>query len=378
MSTEPEQPAYQNYPAMPPAQASPWSQATPPGAHGLPYGTQPPHGSQPVPYGSQPGYYPPPGYRPGVNGFAVASLVLGILGPVGGLVLGLVFGIIALVDIRRTGQRGKGLAIAGISVSGVWILLVGAFLVVGLFAAATDPDRASSSSYDIKPGQCFDRPTTSKGATVTVRDCATPHDAEAFAVEPVPGSAYPGLTVVESLGSRKCPDDSDRFLTPGLNYPDFAVHYLYPQESSWSRGDRSVICFFRRADGFPFTGHVKDTGLPYTADQKRYLDAVAPYDKIVDEEYDTATWSEEREVVGRSVAVLQKEIEVLKAGPWPTNAQSAIGDLVTAKQLELADRQRAAAATDSDSMDDALDDALDHDGSEVDLTIRTALHLPAR
>jgi hypothetical protein len=357
MSTEPEQPAYQNYPAMPPAQAGPWLPGMPPGMA-------------------------PPGWRPGVNGFAVTSLVLGILGPVGGLVLGLVFGIIALSDIKRTRQRGRGLAIAGIAVSSVWIFLVIAFIALAILGAALGPtaqsDGASSTGFSLKPGQCFDRDPNSKSSAVTVIDCAKPHDAEAFASEPISSLSYPGLTAVEAIGERRCPDDSDHWLTAGLNYPDFAVHYLFPQESSWTRGDRNVICFFRRVDNFPITGHVKDAGLPYTDDQRRYLDAVAPYDKIIDEEYDAPTWSLERDVVVRSLPVLQKEIDVLKAGPWPTIAQASIDGLVTAKQLELGDRQRAAAATDSDSLDDALADADDHDGSDQDTAIRAALHLAPR
>jgi len=357
MSTEPEQPAYQNYPAMPPAQAAPWT----PG--GAPYGV-------------------PPGWRPGVNGFAVTSLVLGILGPVGGLVLGLVFGIIALSDIKRTGQRGRGLAIAGIAVFSVWIFLVIAFIVLGILGAALDSTTrssgASSTGFSLKPGQCFDRDPNSKSSAVTVIDCAKPHDAEAFASEPITSVSYPGLTAVQAIGEHRCPGDAEHWLTAGLNYPDFAVHYLFPQASSFTRGDRTVICFFRRIDNFKITGHVKDAGLPYTDDQKRYLDAVGPYDKILDEEYDAPTWTSERDVVVRSIPVLQKEIDVLKTGPWPTNAQASVDALVAAKQLELADRQRAAAATDSDSFDDALDDADDHDGSDQDTAIRTELHLAPR
>lgn len=69
------------------------------------------------------------------NGKAIASLVLGILSIVSALpipiiapvfsILGLVFGIIALRDIKLSFQPGRGLAIAGIICS-----VVGLFLVV--------------------------------------------------------------------------------------------------------------------------------------------------------------------------------------------------------------------------------------------------------
>jgi hypothetical protein len=349
MSTEHEQPAYQNYPAMPPAQAAPST-----------------------------------GAKTGVNGFAIAAFVLGVVGVVGG-VLSVIFGIVALVDIRRTRQRGAGFAISGIVLSGVWLVAVLVFIGAAFFSgvrqAVDQQQSASSVGFRLKPGQCFDRDQNSQSSAVTVLDCAKPHDAEAFAVEPISASSYPGLSAVEEIGDRKCPADSDRYLTPGMNYPDFVVHYLYPEQQSWSRGDRTVICFYRRTDGYPITGHVKDVGLPYSDDQKRYLDAVTPYNKIVDEEYDVSaagTWTEEKAVVARSVPVVQKEIDTLKAGPWPTIAQQSINDLVAEKQLELAARQKAAAAADEDSMDNALDDADTHDGSDQDRSIRTALHLPPR
>lgn len=51
------------------------------------------------------------------NGFAIAGLIFSILGGW----LGLVFSIIALVQIGRQGGKGKGLAIAGLVVSILWI-----------------------------------------------------------------------------------------------------------------------------------------------------------------------------------------------------------------------------------------------------------------
>ena len=204
----------------------------------------------------------------------------------------------------------------------------------------------------------------------------TPHFGEVYAVEPLPGTNYPGTSTVQATGHVKCPDDSAKWLTPGLNYPDVTTAFLFPQADSWLHGDRTIKCFYHRIDGAKMTGHVKDLGVPYTADQKRYLDAVAPYDKIVDEEEDVSTWTEARDIAVRSVPVVQQEIAALQAGPWPAAAQPAIDKLVTAKQQELADRQRAAAATDEDSVYDALDDADSHDGTDEARAVRTALHLP--
>jgi uncharacterized membrane protein len=64
------------------------------------------------------------------NTFAVLSLIFAILGSV----LGIVFGHVALAQIRRTGDSGRGLAVAGL-VIGYLLLAVGVILViVGLVA----------------------------------------------------------------------------------------------------------------------------------------------------------------------------------------------------------------------------------------------------
>jgi Domain of unknown function (DUF4190) len=99
--------------------------------------------------GPPPGYGPPPayggagyGYTPyaakrGTNGMAIASLVLGILWLDWiGTVLALVFGYIALSQIKRRQQGGRGLAIAGIVLGWVEVALL--VLVVALRLASSN------------------------------------------------------------------------------------------------------------------------------------------------------------------------------------------------------------------------------------------------
>jgi hypothetical protein len=91
-----------------------------------------------------PGHAPPPqGYAPpappaypgsqGTNGFAIASLVLALVGI---QILAIVFGHVALAQIRRSGgaQRGRGLAIAGLVVG--YALLAAGVLFVLAWAAS--------------------------------------------------------------------------------------------------------------------------------------------------------------------------------------------------------------------------------------------------
>jgi len=94
-------------------------------------------GSQWRPTGVQrsaPQWPVPPAYyyvsRP-TNGLAIASMILGVLVLDGvGSVLALIFGIVALRQIRRRGEGGRGMAIAGVVLGSVGVVLVVAAIIV--------------------------------------------------------------------------------------------------------------------------------------------------------------------------------------------------------------------------------------------------------
>lgn len=82
---------------------------------------------------------------PANSGLAIASLVCSLVGlffvPVIGSLLGIIFGTIALRQIKESqGQvRGRELAISGIIVGAVGVV-VGACVVIGLIALFADPN----------------------------------------------------------------------------------------------------------------------------------------------------------------------------------------------------------------------------------------------
>jgi hypothetical protein len=92
----------------------------------------------PNPYAPQAptGYatYPGGTYPQTTNGLAIASMVLGILWLYFiGSILAVIFGHVSLSQIKRTGQRGRGMAIAGLVLGYIGIGL----LVVGIIAVAS-------------------------------------------------------------------------------------------------------------------------------------------------------------------------------------------------------------------------------------------------
>lgn len=130
----PAGPGYETVPGTPPGY--PVAHPPPPAYPPPPYPPPPPYGTPyPAGYGypGYPGYagYPPP--RPaGTNPLAIASLVCAVLGivPFCGFLFsfaGIGTGAGAIGQIRRTGEPGYGLAVAGIVIS-VLTLLAGLFL----------------------------------------------------------------------------------------------------------------------------------------------------------------------------------------------------------------------------------------------------------
>ena len=95
---------------------------------------QPPSYPPPPPGGYGYGYPPPPPPQSAAtNGMAVASLVCSLFGWLCliGPLLGLIFGFVALNQIKQTGQRGRGMALAGIIIGGIIIALVIGFGILG-------------------------------------------------------------------------------------------------------------------------------------------------------------------------------------------------------------------------------------------------------
>ena len=108
----------------------------PPAAYGLPATGAP--GYPPPGYSAPPGYGPPPGYawRPPTSQLAVLALVLTFVLPPAGLVCGLV----ARRQLRRTGEAGDGLTLAAIIIGGIstTLLVVGLLLWISVLASISN------------------------------------------------------------------------------------------------------------------------------------------------------------------------------------------------------------------------------------------------
>jgi Domain of unknown function (DUF4190)/Septum formation len=184
----------------------------------------------------------------GTSGWAIASFILGLLGVI---LLGLIFGIVALRRIRRLGQRGRGLAIAGLVLSGLWIVAIVAIVVA---AGANVATRSSSSgqithqgqlgAFSLVTGDCFDNPVGARSLSrVTAIPCTQPHNAQVFAKFKLSGSSlsYPGTAQVERLATSGCNSRISSIDKSKANNA-MTIRFLVPLEGSWIVGQRSVSC----------------------------------------------------------------------------------------------------------------------------------------
>ena len=232
-----------------------------PGAYQEPaYGPGP--GGYPPPGGYPgPGYPPPPAQKPGTNGFAIASLIFGIIG---GVLLGFIFGFIALSQTKRTGQNGRGLALAGVILSSMWTIGIVLAIILAVTTSATRDtggsvtEGGSISATALQVGDCVNglRNSTNLSSLPGV-PCTQPHEGEVFAVFDLPAGDYPGSAAVDDQVSRECNDRLTAYSPSAGSDPDVGLFSVYPLEQNWNRGDRQVVCLATAAAGNTATGSIK-------------------------------------------------------------------------------------------------------------------------
>jgi hypothetical protein len=194
---------------------------------------------------SLPPYWPQSiGVREPVDAFAVASLVVAILG-------GLVAIPLALVALRRVARRplrGRGLAIAALAVSGAWVIIAAALVVLTMVLGTTTASRDSVGAIDhrgslgaqsLRTGDCAQLPTDLTKITdvVTVLPCAQSHNAQVFSTGESTDTAYPGSAQLEQEGLAACATSLPSSATASMQ-----VVTLVPDETSWANGRRTRVC----------------------------------------------------------------------------------------------------------------------------------------
>jgi hypothetical protein len=207
----------------------------------------PPPPPPPMPYQvPPPGYYAPPPTT-ATNWWAIVSLIFGLLG---GVLISVVCGIVGLNKAKQ-GQGGRGLAIAGLVLSGLWVVL----LVVGIifyFAIG----KGTVTATDVKVGDCLKEiPGSTRVMTVDTVGCDQAHAGEVFAVLLMPDGLFPGQPAIEEY-QNKCEPELASYAPNAITDDSVQLYVLYPTAETWGQGDRAVTCIATLDP--PRTGSLKD------------------------------------------------------------------------------------------------------------------------
>jgi hypothetical protein len=256
-----------------PVPPQPYGAYPPAGVPGQPY---PPAGfpGQPAGYPGQP--FPPPGFpmypqqTPRRNGAAIASLIFGVLG---GVLISVICGIVALVQINRRGDRGKGMAVAGLVLSAFWVAGIALAIIISVASdsttstsssgtgtgsvSTTRPTPTSTEAADVRtdklvPGDCI--ASVSDDETVydlPVVPCSQKHSGEVYSVTNMAAGAYPGDAKVEAEAEKRCDQKLDAYAIG--KWKDAEFYYIFPSRRSWT-SDRSITCVAVAPDDGTWTG----------------------------------------------------------------------------------------------------------------------------
>ncbi|WP_446211306.1 DUF4190 domain-containing protein [Micromonospora sp. IBSANI012] len=312
-----------------------------------------------------------------MNRLAIAAFVLGLLGGV----LGAVVAVVALRRIRRTGERGRGLAVAGLVLCGAWALA----LVLVLTGVVSRPDPAVGVR-GLRAGDCFrvdDTPTGTRTAPeeVTTVPCTAPHDAEL--VDRLPayvrhaGEAYPGTAALSARAETACRQQQRSYVLDPLSLPpDVRLRWYVPSRVEWPTYPQ-ITCYLA-AGSAPLTRQLRQDATVVRPEQLAYLMATRELDEaraVLAAQGPTAAPADLRAMVARTATANGRFWLALSAPAWPAQVKEPMEKLIAEAQEAAAYWRDAEKAADRDQTLRLVAQAEQRREPQTELAVRRALGL---
>ncbi|MEH0845317.1 septum formation family protein [Micromonospora sp. CPCC 205711] len=309
---------------------------------------------------------------------AVATFLLGLLGGV----LAPLVGVVALVRIRRTGGRGRGLVVAGLVLFGVWVLA--AVLVLTVVAPRPDPE---GGLRGLRVGECFRTPSAPPGTQtaperVTEVPCAGPHDGELVddfpAYERYPDERYPGSAALSRRAETRCAQRQRGYVLDPLALPtDVRLRWYVPSRIGW-RTDPRITCYLT-GGATPLTRPLRADATVLRPEQLAYLTAVRDYTEARADlvgQAQTATPEALRDALKRTEEAHTRMWFRLRGETWPASARPAIDGLLAEMEQAEPSWRDADRATDRAALLKLVAQIERHPEARTELAVRQALGLP--
>ncbi|WP_067885432.1 DUF4190 domain-containing protein [Nocardia vaccinii] len=215
---------------------------------------------------------PPPGHpawgqpqmpQPRTSGLAITALILGVIACTSPIAVPLA--IVALIRIRSRGERGFGLAVAGLTAALAWITL--SVLLVATGSVHLWVGNVETSTSAAKPvfdslhtGDCLDNVTglTSDADAQHVRlkviSCEQPHDAQVMTFAHLSDHDWSDRSGITSDARTSCETALTGMSGKVPSGTRVQAAYLFADtESSWD-ANHSAACLFVRSGDRKLTG----------------------------------------------------------------------------------------------------------------------------
>jgi hypothetical protein len=179
----------------------------------------------------------PPVVRRGLDHFAVTAFVLSLPGL---MPIAVVFAAIGLRRIRRSGARGRWLALAALAISACWVIAIAVAAALGVYGDIRAGIGRSMSISQVRVNQCFDAHLDAGTLRmVRIADCSKPHSGEAYAKVK---ASLTGLSAeaTEAEATQQCAAAFQQFV--GKPYEESALDMYYVVLEDRAVASGNVLC----------------------------------------------------------------------------------------------------------------------------------------
>jgi hypothetical protein len=179
----------------------------------------------------------PPVAGRALDRFAVTGFVLSLPGL---MPIAVVFAAVGLRRIRRSGARGRRLALAALAISACWVIAIGVAAALGVYGDIRAGIGRSTSISQVQVNQCFDADLeVGTLRMVRIADCAKPHSGEAYARVK---ASLTGLSAEakQTAATQQCAAGFRRFV--GKPYEESALDMYYVVLEDRAVADGNILC----------------------------------------------------------------------------------------------------------------------------------------